>query len=669
MSTCPLKGRHYVIVVHGMGVQRESETAYEVIHRFAEVRKSLDPDSHITYRNLLPTSLSSQTVLAGKGHGWAEFRGIPVDPADDTGPFDGLPATVSSGRNFRFVDLRWSQILAEDEEDYACKLKVWTEALREKFKSVLPAPLQVHWADLLLQQIQNSALTVQAALTYYRPAWAKMIFEDILGDIHLYGDYARTRGKAVRHFHLVLDEIFVRDFLDWCRQEGDAPYQLPRLTVIAHSLGTMMSFDALMYAFANTAIREGTGLHPCPSLPFPGYTEKRRDEDDMWETLASELESRKLEERIRQITGTTVLPKSPTIPFLFWRDCVKEFITLGSPIDKFHTLWYQNYLHMGFLNVSTISPDWADGWMEKVTTKITHVNLCDEQDPVGHHLDIAQTTSNYSKVFDTDTDVAYRDVIFRRYPIPGVAHIEYWRDHRLFRGIIWYVMNLRPPEEPSQPAYFAMDSFRELEGVYGKILVWAYFRISLIAAMTTGVLLIYGIGGLAYFGFSIGSVLALIAACLLWMWPYSTQAYREETDLRLTGNPSLRRVQLFFRRWRPRQGLFANLVAGAAEWRRILILQSQGEASSLEEALKQHTRMSFKTQGGFWRNVWWRYVSGLVWFVAAGVYLSFHPVNWDTSHDSVGQLAAQAVAILSLCYLGTMGFVTWAFLRAKQLKQ
>lgn len=669
MSTRPPKARHYVIVVHGMGVQRESETAYEVIHRFAEARKGLDPDSHITYRNLLPTSLSSQTVLAGKGHGWAEFRGIPVDPAEDTGPFDGLPATVSSGRNFRFVDLRWSQILAEDEEDYACKLKVWTEALREKLKSVLPAPLQVQWADLLLQQIQNSALTVQAALTYYRPAWATLIFEDILGDIHLYGDYARTRGKAVRHFHLVLDEIFVRDFLDWCRQEGDAPYQRPRLTVIAHSLGTIMSFDALMYAFANTAIRDGTGLHPCPSLPFPGYIEKRRDEDEIWQRLASELKTRSLHQRLQQISGTTVLPEVPAIPALFWRDCVKEFITLGSPIDKFHTLWYQNYLHMGFPNVSNIPTTWAEGWLQDVKTQITHVNLCDEQDPVGHHLDIAQATSNYSKVFATDTPVAYRDVIFRRYPIPGVAHIEYWRDHRLFRGIIWHVMNLRPTGAPPKPDYFVTDSFRELKGVYGKILVWAYFRISLIAAMATGVLVIYGIGSLRYLGFGIGSVLAVMAACFLWIRPYNTGVYREETDLQLSGNPNLRRVHLFYRRWKLRQGLFANLVAGAVEWRRILILESQGETSSLADALKNNTRMSFKTQGGFLSNVWWRYVSGLVWFVAAVACLFWAPKNCHTCHSTAGQLVAQGLAILSFCYLGTMGFVTWAFFRAKRLKQ
>jgi hypothetical protein len=565
------------------------------------------------------------------------------------------------------VDLRWSQILAEDESDYACKLKLWTEVLREKFGSLLPVPLRVQWAGLCLQQIQASALTVQALLSYYKPTWATLLFDNILGNIHLYGDYARTRGKAVRHFHVVLDEIFVRDFLDWCRQEGDAPYQFPRITVLAHSLGTIMSFDALMYAFANTAVREGSALHPCPSLPFPAYSEKLQDEERIWRRLAEELDAKDLHKRLRQITGTTVLPQASAVPALFWRDCVKEFITLGSPIDKFHTLWYQNYLHMGFSQIPEFPASWAEDWIQEAKTKITHVNLCDEQDPVGHHLDIAQATSNYSKVFATNKPVAYRDVIFRRYPVPGVAHIEYWKDHQLFRGIISHVMELPSRGQQIQPDYFVTDSFRERTTAYGKILVWAYFRISLIAAMATGALLIYGLGGLTYFGFSIGSVLALVAAYFLWIRLYSTDAYRAEADLQSTGDPAVRRFHLFVRRWRPRQGLFANLVAGAAEWRRILILQSEGEAYSLEDALKHNTRMAFKTRGGFWRNVWWRYVVGFTWLCGAGWYLYRRPPTWEPSEDSLLQLGAEAVTILSLCYLLAMGFVTWAFIRAKRL--
>lgn len=661
------KARHYVIVVHGMGVQKESETAFEVIHRFAEVRNG----QPITYRNLLPPTLSSQSVLSGKGHGWAEFRGIPVDPADFTGPFDGLPATTTAGRNFRFVDLRWSQILAEDEEAYACKVKQWTEALREKFRSVLPKPLQVQWGKLVLEQIQHSALTVQAALTYFKPEWAKLIFDEILGNVHLYGDYTRTRGKAVRHFHLVLDEIFVRDFLDWHRRTPGLKYQRPTFTIIAHSLGTIMSFDALTYAFAKRPIRDESQPHDCPSLPFPAYKEQAPEEKQIWRSLAKAMTA-ELGQEFTKVTGAMVQPKAPAVPALYWRGCVKEFITLGSPIDKFHTLWYQNYLHMGFQNLphDMVPPSWSMNWLDEPELKIKHINLSDEQDPVGHHLDIALSTTNYSKVFSTNPPVAYRDVIFRRYPIPGLAHIEYWRDPDLFRGIIWHTMGLRPAGVQPEEGYFVADAFRNLPGVYGKILVWAYFRIPLIAAMATGMLIIYGLGGLKHFGFSIGSVIALAAAYLLWIQPYSTQAYRTETDFQIPqhiGHHMAKWWRPFKQRWKQRQGLFANLVAGAIEWRRILILQSQGEVFSVAEAKNLNRRVAFKTQGGFWRNVWWRYVMGLFWFLSAAWYLSAHPPTW-TSQDHVLQLAAEGISILSICYLASMGFVTYVYMRAKRLR-
>jgi hypothetical protein len=516
------KPRHYVIVVHGMGVQKESVTAYEVIHRFAEVRQG---KTSPTYRNLLPPSLSSQSVLSGMGHGWAEFRGIPIDPDDNTGPFDGLPPTGTSGRNFRFVDLRWSQILAEDERDYACQMKQWAEALRVKFATIMPQQFRPSWAGPLLQQIEDSALTVKAALTYFQPNLSTLIFDEVLGGIHLYGDYVRTRGKAVRHFHFVLDEICLRDFVDWCRYEpgGYATYQFPTFTVIAHSLGSIMSYDALMYAFADQKIRAESRhpRHPCPSLPFPAYTEPAPAEEAIWRGLLAQLES-------LGANGTTYKTKfnvpetAPVVPVILWRNYVMEFITLGSPIDKFHALWYQNYLHMGFQAQEHFPSAWETDWIEKPQHRITHFNLCDEQDPVGHHLDIAQATHNYAKVFDTSIPMAYRDITFRRYPVPGLAHIEYWRDRQLFEGIVHHVMGLIPNGQQRDMSYFT-KSFRECEGAYRKILVWAYFRISFIVALATGLLLIYGLISLVHGGFSTSAVIAITAAILLWVRPYSTK--------------------------------------------------------------------------------------------------------------------------------------------------
>ena len=126
----PRKARHYIIVVHGIGEQKQNETATEVVHRFAEVRQE-KPAGY--YKNLLPSYLSAQSVRrGGMGHGWSEFDGIPVDPASYTGDFDGTPATETSGQNFRFVDLNWQHILRRHQEYYASPAEKWSKAVLER---------------------------------------------------------------------------------------------------------------------------------------------------------------------------------------------------------------------------------------------------------------------------------------------------------------------------------------------------------------------------------------------------------------------------------------------------------------------------------------------------------------------------------------------------------
>ena len=321
----------------------------------------------------------------------------------------------------------------------------------------------------MLNAIVDTALPIKTILQFRYPKVAKLIFDDILGDVHLYGDYTRTRGKAVRHFHVILDEILLRDFIDWCRRyKGEDPkhYKLPEFTVIAHSLGTVLSFDALVYAHVKKDIRSAPirSYHPCPSLPFPGYTERAPGERITWRRLIDQLDENTrglLEEKVQESQNNKdfEIPgkQHPDIPLLMWRGCVKKFITLGSPVDKFHVVWYQNYLHMGlrkevannpgkFVEFDYFKEKYAEGWLDKPDTEIVHYNLCDEQDPVGHHLDVAQASENYGKIFDTTSiGVAYRDVVFRRYSVPGLAHVKYWEDEDLFKGIIEEVIDTKCP--------------------------------------------------------------------------------------------------------------------------------------------------------------------------------------------------------------------------------
>ena len=724
--------RHYVIVVHGIGEQKENETATAVVHRFAEARH---PEEGIQYENLLPSYLSAQSIRrGGMGHGWSEFKGIPVLPGPNTKKFDGSPATETSGQNFRFVDLHWARILQRHQKYYASPVERWAPALLDRFKeekNIAPKGWLPPWAEPLLESMVGTLLPIKRLLALWKPKLAKRIFDDFLGDVHLYGDYARTRGRAVRHFHVILDEIFLRDFIDWCHRDEKQqnPYQPPVFTIIAHSLGTVLSFDALVYAHAKREVREmyASSQHSCPSLPFPGYTFYRKAERDAWEYLLGRLSPAKAndpeENKTRQMTrnrlpefeglvgretadliqkqlaeiesnkpGSKPDTEIYKIPLLLWRNQVKRFISLGSPIDKYHALWFQNYLHMGLNTKDGIPPAnavdftwWTkqkgtpDSWLDPATPRIVHYNLCDEQDPVGHHLDLAQASENYKKVFDTtSTCVAHRDVVFRRYAVPGVAHVKYWEDRELFQGILSEVIDpARGSGKKTVSGYFADPGFRLGDGTtYKKALVWAYFRIPFAAAMITGLLLTYGVVGWAHGGFSIAYLAAILAAVLLWTAPRPIKEYETEARPGPAKKP---------RRWKFKRSILAHLVAGMVEWRRILTRKSEGQSTDRATCLAQKTRLALKLKWGFLKNAWWRYLGGLAVFTgsayaAGAIGFAGHPFQPERILSSLAayftmirtgnttlleRLPAMGL-ILSSCYLATMLYALLQYFKAKK---
>jgi hypothetical protein len=132
-------------------------------------------------------------------------------------------------------------------------------------------------------------------------------------------------------------------------------------------------------------------------------------------------------------------PESENLPFpgygaakdsshLDWIGSVKSFVTLGSPIDKFLTLWWYNYLYL-------LKPDWIRNTGR--SAKINHFNFCEEQDPVGHRLDFARTAPAFTQVFSSGagSDSQYNDIVYSHSPVPGLAHTYYWKDDSLFKLI------------------------------------------------------------------------------------------------------------------------------------------------------------------------------------------------------------------------------------------
>lgn len=698
--SCP---RHYIIVVHGIGEQRHNETTVEVVNRFATARAKDKPG--VPYAALLPGSLSSLSMRRkGGGHGWSEFKGIPIDPAenvDQSETFDGTRATERSGNNFRFVDMRWSDLLQTHQTDFGSPPERWAAALIKRLQPPFtPVNWSANWVMPLLCEIEQTLMPMKGLLTYYSKEAARAVFQDVIGDVHLYGDYARTRGQAVRRFHRVMDEIHLRDYVQWCRFErtsADENYVPPNYTVIAHSLGSVLSFDALVYAFAKESIRDGTARHVSGCLPFPGYTEREDSDQESWLGLLSELmrEPRRPNlpsaaenwaglgiryVQFRQCHGAT-MPKSNAsllyhdCPLLLWRDHVKHFITLGSPIDKFLALWHHNYRHMG-LSHHSFFPAWSDNWLEDTNRHpITHYNLCDEQDPVGHHLDNTLECPNYRKIFNTTIPVTYRDVVFRRYSVPGVAHVQYWKDQALFDRVIKEVIDEpSAPEADSEGAnwgLFVDKEFVEVDGVYDMALVWAYIRIPLIASVITGLSLSYGWIGWRYWGFSLSSVFALLAGILLWICPRPFEIYGMEAKTQYAARQHWLMKRLL--PWRPRRGIFANLVAGSVAWRRILILLNDhpNQAFEVTDAKNRNVRLSLKTAGNFkivFRNrIFW----GVLIFLSAAAGAWCDQLHLCTTAESsvrpsVWYVATLVVLTVSTVYLITMGYVGYVFQRMKK---
>ena len=658
--------RHYIIVVHGIGEQKLNETTTPLIHRFAEVRNN---KAGGFFSTLLPAHLSAQSVRRrGRGHGWSEFEGIPVSPHDPEGKnnkFDGTPATNSRGRNFRFVDLYWAHILRELHKDYASSTERWANALWDRFRTTAPKKLTRPWQEKLLHQLIETALPMKMLLTWYNPHLANMIYNDFLGDVHLYGDFARTRGLAVRHFHVVLDEIHLRDLIDWGRNNRDrgglATYNPPVYTVIAHSLGSIMSFDALVYAHAKKAIRESQSStdHVCPSLPFLGYADPAEGEEATWRSLMEQLADLEGHNRYkREYLQEWAEQKTVTVPPLKWRDHIPNFITLGSPIDKYHVLWWQNYHHMG-LGLDSDQP-WAQDWFEErpPEKKIVHYNLCDEQDPVGHKLDVAQGTEHYGKFFVTDEVIParYRDVVFRRYAVPGVAHVKYWEDGGLFQGILKEIIDRSVPPGGN----FYQKSFWEKDAsVYGKALQWAYFRIPFATAVVTFLLLAYGLNGLRPCfvegppgcDFGLIHFLSLLASLLLWTCPKPGIAYRMEAS----PDPAKRKQVSWWKRWKFRRSIFAHLVAGAIEWRRVLLELTLRESPKVQERLAREGDFQRK---GFWKYGRKRYVAAILFVTVLFPFSAWPP-------KQLCELITTGMFLFGLTYLGVMVYVWRVFEKAK----
>lgn len=433
------------VAVHGMGDQTEYETVQQVVAQISYFYDHRGNPPEIGYFSRVPPS----TIPLGR---FSSVQGRSRRPGDEPSP--GLDAAyVPSGNpdpvildgqtQMGVAEVYWADVprLPADEQHTLEDAKHWGVTLVEKLRYRAEQQRQNAAAQVAMAQaaVQAAALQPaamqQAAQSHLAAAQAAQavasrlptpsdldrtaaVIEEIVEGVHQV-DRVLAVARLVKGFQFDLKRIFdqflgdvqfVTEFeqyrtmilarFDDVLGRINAHHPNADVYIIAHSEGTAVAFLALVRAMAD------------PNTAPP------------W---------------IRQIHG---------------------FLTIGSPIDKHIILWPE------------ILPQQSNGLPNRPLAPVVWCNYYDYGDPVGFRLDTArawlQQVGACDPVPGAAPDVAPQafgfrqddDCGFGRYPLPGLAHIDYWNDPEVFRHFLQTAVHGQPKSPKPQDRDWARGSSR-----------------------------------------------------------------------------------------------------------------------------------------------------------------------------------------------------------------
>jgi hypothetical protein len=475
----------YIIVVHGIGEQRKKESLLPVINGFAHVCKCIQSKPGSTIDKTKPLT---QGMLSGHDETpWVEYDGVPTE-------FSYCKEFVADsietkGQNIRFVDMHWADVMQGHFDQYGESVETWTQSLIDRLNTKLKLSEQGEdflWMTSLLMSIRKSVLPIKNLLSTKQRIMAgsshelnDTVFNRFLGDAQLYGEYPQTRGEAVYRFHEKMHELHQAHYQHSSCKDDEGNIIKPRYVILAHSLGSIMSFDSLILAHGKTKT----------------FTHEHDGKVSEYEILDVDVLKRNTPLRGYESHDHKNEKETKRPPGVDWLKYVDTFITLGSPIDKYLLLWSQNYTHL--INTKRDSDVAWLRHMSKEHQAIKHYNYCDEQDPVGHELNTAYTAEVVQELFERKDDA-----VFMRYNVPGVAHINYWDDVPLLRYLISFAINgtyyetnekeenLEKPENAVvNKEVFTFDIFQKK--AYWSTLRWSYLYIPLTSSLLTTIIIMF----------------------------------------------------------------------------------------------------------------------------------------------------------------------------------
>lgn len=376
-----------VIAVHGMGDQSRNDMVRCVSSLFAQVFAD-------------KTGIDTQAIHLPQGL-W-EGRDTQNPAEDDMisyAPAAEHAAELQELADMAFAEIYWADIPREIEDAHRLEPSPqWAASVVDRLRQRNDLMRSYSGSDVttgatVVEEVAETLNILSRVLIPLEKAGSftfdlGRILNQYLGDVQQVADYAYVRDSILKRF---------RERIDHLAQISKAE----EIHFVAHSEGTVLTLRTLLRAMNS---RQG---------------------------------------------------ESPVAPA--WLDRVRSLTTLGSPIDKHLFLWPEmwGWLAEGEEEVSSTPVEDRGPLLDErrthwhpLPTKVRWRNYYDYADPVGYDLDTIREKlelwgcPNFE--FKSDDDYG-----FRRYPLAGMAHIEYFNDPQLFRHI--YDHAIHPVADMAKP--------------------------------------------------------------------------------------------------------------------------------------------------------------------------------------------------------------------------
>lgn|GEM_PF-3406379 len=447
----------HIVIVHGMGEAAPNETALNFMNEFM---RALPRDKgSVDVFNLVE---SVDDIKDAKKIEYGDKDDLPR-PRRSFTPAYIIFKNGSANHVIGFSEVYWKQIpdhyLEQNGGHLPIPISTWAHSINTRFLryeieggNKWRTYRRFRKINEVIDNVEKMLkILTRLATIYKKSGELASVTRNYLGDVQMYAESDKIRQEINNRFlnvmsrvslfsHETREEIIRQKNLE---AESDTAEEIDfnkcEIYVVAHSQGTVISYNSLVQA---AMLIERTDEK---RAEFPGLFDY---EPKLIEEIKKEARER-AEERARKEAGKEAGRKAyeraeKEAKAGAWLPMVKGFVTFGTPIDKFYTIW-ENRFRRDNLEGKDMQSILGSN---TPVNKIPWFNFWDRSDPFAYGLNVLfknNSETDAKRLFEVEDDIG-----FSRYFIPALAHIKYWKDEAIYKDIIYRVMELDTKPDESE---------------------------------------------------------------------------------------------------------------------------------------------------------------------------------------------------------------------------